>query len=78
MVIQVQDGMPEPASPEVALAVDLDGTLILTDTLHEGLVKLLKARPFDALRMPAWLGAGKRSPLRRLSRQTRLRFGRRD
>jgi 4-hydroxybenzoate polyprenyltransferase len=59
MVIQVQDGMPEPASPEVALAVDLDGTLILTDTLHEGLVKLLKARPFDALRMPAWLGAGK-------------------
>lgn len=59
MAIEVQDGTPAPAAPDVALVVDLDGTLTLTDTLHEGVVKLLKSRPFDALRLPSWLGAGK-------------------
>ncbi|MFT5180490.1 MAG: 4-hydroxybenzoate polyprenyltransferase/phosphoserine phosphatase [Alphaproteobacteria bacterium] len=61
MVIEVQEGAPEPvpAESDVVLVVDLDGTLILTDTLHEGLVKLLKDRPFDMLRLPAWLSAGK-------------------
>lgn len=59
MVIEEQDGAVVPASPDAALVVDLDGTLTLTDTLHEGLVNLLKAHPLDALRLPAWLGAGK-------------------
>ena len=59
MVIDVQDGTPASASPEVALAVDLDGTLTLTDTLHEGMVKLLKEHPFDVWRLPAWLSGGK-------------------
>ncbi len=63
MAIEVQEGTPTPAStpepPSVALVVDLDGTLTPADTLHEGLVKLLKAYPFDALRLPAWLGSGK-------------------
>jgi len=59
MVIEVQEGTPLPASPDVALVVDLDGTLTPADTLHEGLVELLKAHPFDALRLPAWLSAGK-------------------
>jgi 4-hydroxybenzoate polyprenyltransferase len=69
MVIEVQDGAPEPARvvsdavpdivSDVALVVDLDGTLTLTDTLHEGVVKLVKTQPLDVLRFPAWLGAGK-------------------
>ena len=59
MVIEVQDGIPAPAVADAALVVDLDGTLTPTDTLHEGLVKLLKDRPFDALRLPAWARAGK-------------------
>ncbi len=59
MVIEVQEGTPVPAPRDVALVVDLDGTLTLTDTLHEGLFKHLKAHPLDVLRLPAWLGAGK-------------------
>ena len=59
MVIEVQEGKPVPAPRDVALVVDLDGTLTLTDTLHEGLFKHLKAHPLDVLRLPAWLGAGK-------------------
>lgn len=59
MVIEVQDGAPTPASQDVALVVDLDGTLTPADTLHEGLVQLLKTHPLDVLHLPAWLSAGK-------------------
>lgn len=41
------------------LVVDLDGTLILGDTLHESLLELLSNRPLDLLRLPAWLAGGK-------------------
>ncbi len=43
----------------IPLAVDLDGTLILTDTLHESAVRALRSRPLMALRIPAWLWKGK-------------------
>lgn len=59
MVIEVQEGTPTPAPPDVALVVDLDGTLTPADTLHEGLVALLKTRPLETLRLPAWLRGGK-------------------
>ncbi len=72
MVIEVQDGTPAAAPSEVALAVDLDGTLTLSDTLHEGLVKLLKTRPFDLLRLPAWLRAGKARLKREVARRAPL------
>lgn len=58
MVIEAQDPTPA-AAPGVALAVDLDGTLVRTDTLHESLLKLIRTRPLDLLRLPAWLAAGK-------------------
>ena len=41
------------------LAVDLDGTLILTDTLHESAIRALRSHPLRALRIPAWLAQGK-------------------
>lgn len=41
------------------LAVDLDGTLILTDTLHESAVRALRARPWSVLGVPFWLARGK-------------------
>lgn len=41
------------------LIVDLDGTLIHTDMLHESALQLTRDRPFDALRMPLWLMRGK-------------------
>lgn len=41
------------------LIVDLDGTLIHTDMLHESALRVSRERPFDALRIPLWLIQGK-------------------
>ena len=43
----------------IPLAVDLDGTLIHTDTLHESAVRALRAHPLSVLAMPFWLARGK-------------------
>ena len=44
----------------IPLVVDLDGTLTLTDTLHEQVVALLKKNPFlNLLLMFLWLLQGK-------------------
>jgi 4-hydroxybenzoate polyprenyltransferase/phosphoserine phosphatase len=41
------------------LYVDLDGTLIATDSLWESLLIVLKRRPWDIVRIPVWLMRGK-------------------
>ncbi|WP_386697852.1 UbiA family prenyltransferase [Lonepinella sp. MS14436] len=41
------------------LVVDLDGTLVLTDTLHESLISLIKCDPLNLLRIPFKLKLGK-------------------
>lgn len=41
------------------LCVDLDGTLLAGDTLHEGLIELVKRAPQKLLSLPAWLLQGK-------------------
>ncbi|MDO4231463.1 MAG: UbiA family prenyltransferase [Lautropia sp.] len=41
------------------LVVDLDGTLIHTDMLHESALKLLRDRPLQTLQIPSWLSRGK-------------------
>ncbi|MFY1828860.1 UbiA family prenyltransferase [Myxococcus fulvus] len=46
-------------SPDVALAVDLDGTLVRTDTLHENLLVLFKRAPWLVLLLPLWVLKGK-------------------
>jgi 4-hydroxybenzoate polyprenyltransferase len=44
----------------VPLCVDLDGTLVKSDTFHDSLCILLRARPASRLRIPGWLlGGGK-------------------
>jgi 4-hydroxybenzoate polyprenyltransferase/phosphoserine phosphatase len=43
----------------IPLVVDLDGTLIQTDMLHETAVHSLKDRPLSVFKMPAWLAQGK-------------------
>lgn len=43
----------------VSLCVDLDGTLIKTDTLIESVLMLLRNRPADFVRLPFWLAGGK-------------------
>ena len=44
---------------EPVLAVDLDGTLVRCDLLHESLLKLVVNEPAALLRMPGWLRQGK-------------------
>lgn len=41
------------------LIVDLDGTLTLTDTLHESALVLLRDLPLSVFRLPFWLAGGK-------------------
>jgi 4-hydroxybenzoate polyprenyltransferase len=52
----------EQSAPEVSrrpLCVDLDGTLVKSDTLMDSLLVLLRSRPLDALQFPLWLLRGK-------------------
>ena len=42
----------------IPLAVDLDGTLIKTDLLWEGLFLLLKRNPLYLFMVPVWLASG--------------------
>lgn len=53
------DGKSQPARPARPLCVDLDGTLIRTDLLHESLFAALRSRPALLFRLPVWLAAGK-------------------
>jgi 4-hydroxybenzoate polyprenyltransferase len=52
------------------LVVDLDGTLIHTDMLHESALRVLRDNPFDTLRIPYWLSKGKSSLKRNLADRT--------
>lgn len=54
------------------LAVDLDGTLIRADSLHEGLIDVLKFRPLKVLSLLRALGAGKAAFKREVVRHVRF------
>lgn len=41
------------------LCVDLDGTLVKSDTLVDSLLVLARTHPLEAIRSPLWLGSGK-------------------
>lgn len=47
------------AATDIALVVDLDGTLSRTDTLHEALLGLVARQPLQLLRLPGWLTEGR-------------------
>lgn len=47
------------ATPLPPLYVDLDGTLIATDLLHESVLKLMRASPAALFKLPFWLLRGK-------------------
>lgn len=57
---------------DTPLVVDLDGTLIRTDLLHESCLRVLRDRPLDLLRIPFWLAQGKAVLKRRLAERTSL------
>ena len=52
------------------IVVDLDGTLIHTDMLHESALGVLRDRPLDVLRIPAWLLGGKAMLKRELAQRS--------
>ncbi|MCV6585602.1 MAG: UbiA family prenyltransferase [Marinibacterium sp.] len=48
-----------PGQGAVPLIVDLDGTLVCVDTLHESLMSLISGNPLRAFSLPGWLRCGK-------------------
>lgn len=50
---------PPTEDSDIALVVDLDGTLCRSDTLHEAILSLISSNPLEALRLPAWLAGGR-------------------
>jgi len=60
------------AESEPALCVDLDGTLVRTDTLHESLCALFRQHPPALLRAPLWLRGGKAHFKRELGARVKL------
>lgn len=46
-------------SESIPLCVDLDGTLVKLDTLHQALFLLLRRDPVSILKIPGWLLSGK-------------------
>jgi 4-hydroxybenzoate polyprenyltransferase/phosphoserine phosphatase len=52
------------------IVVDLDGTLIHTDMLHESALRLLRDKPLHVLRTPAWLMQGKAVLKQRLAERS--------
>jgi 4-hydroxybenzoate polyprenyltransferase len=59
---------PGPAlRPGVALCVDLDGTLVKSDTLLDTVLVVARQRPGDLLKIPGWIAEGKASFKRHLT-----------
>jgi 4-hydroxybenzoate polyprenyltransferase/phosphoserine phosphatase len=69
--------LPTPAAaPDIAalpaLCVDLDGTLVKSDTLHDSALAVARKSPIDLLRIPGWLAGGKASLKRHLAETVQL------
>jgi 4-hydroxybenzoate polyprenyltransferase/phosphoserine phosphatase len=68
---------PAPVAPpvvdntQVPLVVDLDGTLVHTDMLHETTLQLVRSDPMAALRMPLWWLRGKAFAKQQIAQRTR-------
>jgi len=56
----------------VPLVVDLDGTLIRGDLLHESALRLISREPWRIFQLPFWLGQGKASMKRRIAERVDL------
>jgi 4-hydroxybenzoate polyprenyltransferase/phosphoserine phosphatase len=61
-----------PVASRRPLCVDLDGTLVKSDTLIDSLLLLVRTHPLRALRAPLWLMGGKAAFKGRVSSQVQL------
>jgi 4-hydroxybenzoate polyprenyltransferase len=59
-------------APGAPLCVDLDGTLLRTDLLHELVMRLVRQQPSALLSLPGWLLGGKAVLKQRLATLVRL------
>lgn len=64
--------MNRPEKYDIPLVIDLDGTLIRTDTLHESTLLLLRGAPQRALHLLLWLAGGKARLKREIARRVEL------
>lgn len=48
-----------PVARDIPLCVDMDGTLLRTDTLHESLLAMVRQDPWALFQLPLWLLRGK-------------------
>ena len=66
--------MATTAAPalERPLCVDLDGTLVKSDTLVDSLLLLVRSRPLDALKTPLWALRGKANLKREVTTRVTL------
>lgn len=62
----------ETAAQSVPLCVDLDGTLIRSDLLHESLLALLRRNPFYILLLPLWTLKGRAHLKRQIAHRIRI------
>ncbi len=58
--------------PLVPLCIDLDGTLVRSDTLVESIIDLLKREPWRVLALPLWLAGGRAGFKARVAERTSL------
>jgi len=63
---------PSLSADALPLVVDLDGTLLLTDMLHESSLQLVRDAPWKALALPVWLAGGKATLKRRIAQQVEV------
>lgn len=70
--IQATPGCSETGS-EPPIVVDLDGTLVATDTLLESVVKTIKRSPTELFRLPFWLLRGRAGFKSAVAARTRIR-----
>jgi len=71
MINPDQDGS-EPRDSRLPLVVDLDGTLILTDTLWESTLGACRQDPMTLFSLPLWLRAGKANLKHELAKRAEI------
>ncbi len=70
--MSIVPAIAEPSDVEIPLCVDLDGTLVNTDTLVESAVLLAKINPFYIFAMIFWLLSGKANLKEHIASRTTL------
>ena len=63
------------SAPQIPLCVDMDGTLLRTDTLYESMLAMVRQSPWSLLRLPLWLLRGRAEFKREVAARTQLNVG---